>query len=464
MDDLRLLQRPQIAARSITIPRAAVALEGISRDFSNGFLCHQLFDLLLGPNLNVVTAVMRPAVNSSLHKSLEKSRHSYPCAWKLSAGILFSTLLLSSCLYFHLRFFSIRFRPDTNGKNSSENELQQPSAIDVGSTVNDSRGEDLATDPGIPSLHVAKNTTAAGPLIAVGDLPAVEDSLTTPEREFPFPPEAQGPGDPFLTICAIVRSETDLREWTYHYVRHFNLSRLYIYDHNSSPPVHQVLADYIRASRVTVISWPPKKKPPKMYKNRMHMYAYSDCLRRTKNKKIGHEWVAIFDGDEYLWLAPAWRARGIRLFLKQYTYAGALGVQWVYHGSDGRVKRPKDGVRKSYVSCLHDNMHHIKSMIHIPFGAQPITPHHFRLAKNKTTVTETHEVIPGPFAVTASTENISLHHYVIRSEEDFAKKVAKGGELGSLKDWKFFGIVVKTSLEICPELVEWDRVLKFARV
>ena len=227
-----------------------------------------------------------------------------------------------------------------------------------------------------------------------------------------------------------------------------------------------IIKDYIATGRVEVIPWHDgveervqRLKARKKGSENAQVEAFSACADRLQKPPAKHSWVGVFDGDEYLWLNPKWMALGgLEAFLKQYENAGALGINWIYYGSSGKMHRAVEGVRHGYRSCMPDGQHHIKSILHIPNGVYAKLSHYFQLVEGKEAVSELHEIIPngGPFSPSYSVENISLHHYLLRSQEDFAKKSAKGAGDNSRKDWNFFHAYDEMMNETCDQFATWE--------
>lgn len=260
--------------------------------------------------------------------------------------------------------------------------------------------------------------------------------------------------DEYAAICSVVRLQNvnelcDLREWVFHHSFYFKL-KTYIFDHESSPSIRNLLADFIEKGFVEVIDfqWPRSNIP--------QFEAYRRCLRMLQNK---HKFVGFIDWDEFLWLGPKWQGKKLKSFLQQFEDDGALGVAWLVHGSSHHLHTPREGVRKSFIYCTgdEDKVHrvHVKSFVRPELVTTVYTPHNFGLKEGYRTVDEQHrDMENSPWQKNYSVNYIRLHHYVLKSRDQFAMKIKRGSGDGGSKDWDFFDAINKMSTVPCLELAE----------
>eukprot|EP00271_Cylindrocystis_brebissonii_P019541 TRINITY_DN596_c0_g1_i2.p1 TRINITY_DN596_c0_g1~~TRINITY_DN596_c0_g1_i2.p1 ORF type:complete len:254 (+),score=15.82 TRINITY_DN596_c0_g1_i2:586-1347(+) len=245
----------------------------------------------------------------------------------------------------------------------------------------------------------------------------------------------------------------DLREWVFHYVHRLGTGKIYVYDDESSPVNLTVAcADYIEDGVVEVIPFVASRDAPG---SNPQNGAYKLCLDRARGK---HEFAALFDWDEFLWLTTPWQNQPLRKFLEQFERegVGALGVNWIFFTSSGLIWRPPKGVRKSYSVCIKDHNNHVKSIVRPAFATSPITVGHVcGLLPGYITVNELYHQVEGPFSDVYSVSNISLAHYASKSKQDYNFKCLRGAGDRTRKDWIFFQILEKESVdegEICTQL------------
>eukprot|EP00271_Cylindrocystis_brebissonii_P017655 TRINITY_DN465_c0_g1_i4.p1 TRINITY_DN465_c0_g1~~TRINITY_DN465_c0_g1_i4.p1 ORF type:complete len:593 (+),score=19.45 TRINITY_DN465_c0_g1_i4:273-2051(+) len=264
--------------------------------------------------------------------------------------------------------------------------------------------------------------------------------------------------DNFFAICCIVKVDTlseliDLREWVFHHIYYFHPGKIYVYDHDSPISIASGLNDYVIAGNVQVIKYDLKTMRMRQeLRSSVQLTSYWHCLTRSRAK---HHYVALIDWDEFLWLNEYWRKRGLKAFLRQFE--AGVGVQWVMYGTTGHLWRQR-GVRKSFTSCSADPKRHIKSIVRPPFVAAVTgTPHAFYMKGNETfryqVLDETFAPTRGPYAENLSTNNISIHHYVLKSKQDFNLRLRRGvPRTGKSKSWDFFNGMEEGMDKTCTEL------------
>lgn len=140
------------------------------------------------------------------------------------------------------------------------------------------------------------------------------------------------------------------------------------------------------------------------------------------------EWMAFFDVDEFLVLDD-----GISLKARLASLQGvdAVAVNWAIFGSSGHVSRPagltiSNYLMRSTLDCATNR--HVKSIVRPGAVRGYLTPHKFDVMggyvdlSNRPVAWASDGIIAG----LPQHEGGRLHHYFIRSREDFADKIARG--------------------------------------
>lgn len=127
-----------------------------------------------------------------------------------------------------------------------------------------------------------------------------------------------------MNICAIFRNETlYLREWI-EFHRLVGVEKFYLYQNRSEDDWRPVLQPYIDSGMVELTDWP--YMPP------CQVQAYQDCIDKHHGQD---EWIAFIDCDEFLW-SPRYNTLTETLAPLPAEW-GAVGVNWMCFGSDGRA-------------------------------------------------------------------------------------------------------------------------------
>ena len=115
----------------------------------------------------------------------------------------------------------------------------------------------------------------------------------------------------------------------------------------------------------------------------------------------------------------------------------------VTFGSNSHIKRPaSQHTIHAYTRCIQPHptrTEHIKSIVNTAFIKEiSDDPHHFHYVDGKNAVNENHfPVIDTPYTEGATVTKIALHHYVLKSLEDYSRKMQRGSGDGGRKplDW-----------------------------
>lgn len=241
----------------------------------------------------------------------------------------------------------------------------------------------------------------------------------------------------YIAICAVVKDQRlDIREWV-EYHNYIGVKRIYIWDNGSSPPLVQMLEDYINKGLV-VYTYGTKYGKIRAWWASPQRHAYDECLRRFRHL---HRWIAFIDADEFIYLVDQPKP-DIVSFMRPYENYGALGINWLMFGSSNHTKRPEGGVLVSYVHTMakDDPVHkHIKTIANTAYAQAFVTPHHISFnQKDKFTVTENIQGMGGPWSPFPSHKKIVLLHYFVKAKDEFAEKVRRGAGGGGRKTMKDF--------------------------
>jgi len=222
------------------------------------------------------------------------------------------------------------------------------------------------------------------------------------------------PSPAYLSICAIFCNEASyLREWI-EFHRIVGVERFILYDHKSTDDWRSVLGRYIERGEVIVHDW--QVDPGQVE-------AYEDCILRHGSES---RWIAFIDLDEFLF-SPT--GEPVPEVLRDYEEFPGVGVNWRIFGTSGHGHRPDGLVTETY---LHFNRNPrsrrtIKSIVDPSRVVRPVTGHYFEY-RDGLAVDELKRPIAGPdfaFSDSMAMDRLRLNHYAVKSEEEFARKLAR---------------------------------------
>jgi hypothetical protein len=215
-------------------------------------------------------------------------------------------------------------------------------------------------------------------------------------------------------VCAIVRDELPhILEWlAFHSLVGAERFWLAVNDPEAEP-MQRRLATAIASGIVSLRLMPGDAR---------QLAAYAWGLEAARDANC--EWVAFIDADEFL--LPQVHADIPRTLEEYEAYAGVV-VNWVQFAAKGVERRP-DSVLASNVWRLpldDQSNRHVK-LIARPGDIDAFRdPHSAVFRPGRFAVTQHGEPVRGPMAPITGTR-VRLHHYFLRSREDFEAKMRRG--------------------------------------
>ncbi|KAB8294784.1 hypothetical protein EYC80_006746 [Monilinia laxa] len=255
--------------------------------------------------------------------------------------------------------------------------------------------------------------------------------------------------DEYVSVCMAVKDQgLDLPEWFVHHYYHLGIKRFYIMDDGSDPPLSEMEDLGIPREHVTFQYF--SKSEHTMY---MQEYVYNVCVEKYRSN---HTWMAFLDADEYLEMTGK---EDLNQFLEKFENdkrVGAVYPSWMTHSSAGLLKRPKS-VRKAYIDCIWDGEGHNvlgKTIAKLSLYTGPNTVHQVYSKDGAITVDE--NGVQAPIRRYSPTrDKIALHHYALKSREEYQEKVDRGNAMSSPKDWAFWDSVEGMSGIECLSMSEY---------
>ncbi|CZR50135.1 uncharacterized protein PAC_00007 [Phialocephala subalpina] len=320
-------------------------------------------------------------------------------------------------------------------------------------------------------LEVQHKILAAAPNIT---LPTWEETWAEMTEKIWGPTEASTPtsgyvahkepvpgmDDEYVAIClAIGNQAKDLPEWLTHHYYHLGIRRFYIMDDGSEPPISEMEDFGIPRSALTFTYQDREDRAS----NQQTVF-YDICLR---NYGSLHHWIAFFDADEFLEVtSPNETFRGILEQFETNDGVGALGVSWKVHTSNGLLTRP-ESCRKSFTTCIYDapedqgrssDNRHVKSLVRPSKAVKPSgNPHKFDLVEGAVTVGEHGDmVVTEAFRYPVTRDRLALHHYAVKSKEEYEEKLHRGNGMTDPKKGNFWEWIETMPHTNCTEMVEYD--------
>jgi hypothetical protein len=261
----------------------------------------------------------------------------------------------------------------------------------------------------------------------------------------------------YFAVCVVAKAEhLDVDEWVEYHLR-MGASKIYLFDHNSHPPMFTVLSDYIQNGEV-------EYQLIQDHEPNTQMYAYEYCLKYHGHK---HNWMAFIDSDEYIAVNDT--SKSIPEVLKRYTAYGGLALNWKIFGSSGHVERPWGGVLPNYWRCKKN--FHIKSIVQPKYVLESTgSSHSFSYKEGYFSVDTAEKQLTGNGYQNPTDpaledhppeylfETMYINHYMTRNRRFFEeKKMLRGYPDGATRPSNFFDMIEEGIHDDCPVLKMPDK-------
>ncbi len=203
-----------------------------------------------------------------------------------------------------------------------------------------------------------------------------------------------------VAICAILKNEARyLAEWV-EYHKLIGVEHFYIYNNNSTDNIEEVCDAYREC--ITLVDWPLQVDQQRK--------AYEDYVQ---NRSMHVRWTAFIDGDEFIvYKGP----HNLMNYLRRHEDKSAILMRWVIFGTNGHVTAPTGLVVENYLMthsiCPNPYWKSICRAAHIDVY-NIVTPHNF-------------DYVTDDPVIEAQDSELSIYHYMLRSEEDVLRKVSRG--------------------------------------
>lgn len=269
-------------------------------------------------------------------------------------------------------------------------------------------------------------------------------------------PPSPGAGRHGVAIVTVLRDEEHyVAEWvSFHRavgVRHF-----FVYDDGSTDRTLQILRDLLSQTELTILPWRFGMRDVRndLPLNRQ-VLAFAHAIL---NFGADYRWMAFIDVDEFI--LPK-TGRSIEEALAGAKGFANISLPWHMFGTSGHKTRPAGPVTRNYTLRARDPMSRLKNVMNFkcivdPCAVSEVSVHHFHTKEfGDRTANDDGKVVPLDKRKSPdfySSRHLQLNHYYTRSEEEFARKIERGGVSPTVWEKR------KTRLSIALENIEKDQV------
>ncbi len=252
-----------------------------------------------------------------------------------------------------------------------------------------------------------------------------------------------------VALCLSVRQQhADIVEWVLWH-KYIGVDKIYIFDENSTPPMHDILQPYIDIGLVEYYNYLAKGAKTSAPGQ---MYVYNTCLQLFQGR---HNWIGLIDTDEYIYPYDIYdNIIDINIALAPYLQYGGVGLNWKICGSNGHITRPYNGtfsIIKSYTACAPDYVMdngHVKIIANTlyTYEAGP-SPHETKTHPGYPNVDTIGRILTNHRSDPYNVTSIVLYHYATQSYADYLNKVQRGNGFHDPKPISWYDYVQQASTE-----------------
>ena len=236
-----------------------------------------------------------------------------------------------------------------------------------------------------------------------------------------------------VAICMVKNEESYLLEWiAYH--RLMGVNGFLIFDNDSTDKTPEILSAMHEAGVVCAVPWPTVHPYEKQ-----QISAFANGIRALQAAKAS-EWAGFLDVDEFY---VSRRYGTLTSAMQQMPAADAYHLTWLFYGSSGLESWTKGLTIERFLQRA--TREHGKNWLSKPLmNLSAVTghfhhPHNVEMREGSAYLLPNGAIFPGDLpnrnteaakemamAKANSMDDLCIHHYAVRSKEEFSRKVGKG--------------------------------------
>jgi hypothetical protein len=207
------------------------------------------------------------------------------------------------------------------------------------------------------------------------------------------------------------RDEPNISEWIAHHLL-LGFDKIIVFDHLSSEPIISKLGTNFD-NKVNIIRVQGS--------GNVKLQFMKDAVNIANNNNVS--WMLYLDADEFLLLN---KYDNIKNYLRLFTQADSIGINWLMFGSSGHTTQPKGLLTENFIRSDIRLNQHVKSFIRPYIVTDVPNPHFYKITNpNRCYTGNGTKMQMGPFNPQPLPFINSLSyiaHYYVQSEEEHKRR------------------------------------------
>ena len=218
--------------------------------------------------------------------------------------------------------------------------------------------------------------------------------------------------------CMTKNEEKDIVEWALYHAW-IGFDSILIFDNGSEDRTAESIKSIQKIIDVRLFDWPLPYIPG-------HAKAFEKAAEECRNE---FDWIGLFDHDEFF--VPMAHSDA-KSYLETMDHHASIAVNWAIYGSSGHVDFPPGLVTESFIRRAPTNFsanHHVKSFLRPTEMIGCVNSHNMDMKAGIETVDVCGNPVQwqkrGKMTKVIGVEDVArFHHYFVRSEAHWAKRMA----------------------------------------
>ena len=207
------------------------------------------------------------------------------------------------------------------------------------------------------------------------------------------------------------RDEPNIAEWIAHHLL-LGFDKIVVFDHLSSEPIISKLGTNFD-NKVNIMRVQGS--------GNVKLQFMKDAVNIANNNNVS--WMLYLDSDEFLLMN---KYDNIKNYLRLFTQADSIGINWLMFGSSGHTNQPKGLLTENFIRSDIRLNQHVKSFVRPCIVKDVVNPHYYVITNpNRCYTGNQTRMKMGPFNPQPLPFINSLSyiaHYYVQSEEEHKRR------------------------------------------